>query len=409
MNTFKLENGLVVIHREIPRHPVVSVSVFARSGVIIEPQGKRGMTYLTQSLITKGTKTKSAGAIAADSEKIGAGISASSDKDYALVEMDAARQHAEAAAAILADVVINPVFPKAEFDKEKTAAIAAALSRKDRIFTVADDLSNEIFYGDAHPYSSPETGAQSSLSKISREDVVKWHASTYKADNVVISVAGDITLDEARRIITSNFLAMPSGGLLKVPKTIKLSPRKKNSAEAKHAFRQAFLMLSYPAPRVGEPGYAELKLIAGALGSRMSGRLFRELREKRSLAYEVNALYPTRFAESRFAFYIGLDAANIVLARKELGRIIAEVKETGLSDEELAETKRYLSGIWKLQRQTAAKRSFYDGFWTIMGKSPAYDEEYLSRIKSLDNKAVLEAARKFFDDAAAVEIKIMPK
>lgn len=406
VNTFQLNNGLKVIHRQIPGHPVVAISVFARSGALYEPKGKSGITYLTQSLVTKGTKNRTAAQIADDCEKIGISISASADKDYAMVDSASSSEDTAETAALMADVIINPIFPKEEFNKEKTAAIAAARSRKDRIFTVADDLSNEIFYGDVHPYSAPETGTEKSIVKISRGDVIKWHARTYTADNMVITVAGDISADDARAAMERSFGGAPSGKVMKPSKAA--AAKKKSAASEKHDFRQAFLMLSYPAPRAGEAGYAELKLIAGALGSRMSGRLFRELREKLSLAYEVNALYPTSVSDAKFTFYIGLDAANVETARSQLRRIISEVKENGLFDDEIAETKRYLAGIWKLQRQTAARRAFYDGFWTIMGKDPSYDEKLPSDINALSKDSIQAAARKYFDEAGEVEIIITP-
>jgi predicted Zn-dependent peptidase len=406
VNTFQLKNGLKVIHRHIPGHPVVAISVFAGSGSLYEPKNAGGITYLTQSLLTKGTKSRTGSQIADDSEKIGISIAASADKDYAMVDAAAAAESAAETAALMADVIINPVFPKEEFDKEKAAAIAAARSRKDRIFTVADDLSNEIFYGKAHPYSAPETGTEKSILKISRTDVIKWHARTYTAGNMVITVAGDISADDARTALERSFGEAPSGKRLK-PSTASAA-RAQVALSEKRDFRQAFLMLSYPAPRAGQDGYAELKLIAGALGSRMSGRLFRELREKLSLAYEVNAIYPTRVSDGKFTFYIGLDPSNVETARRQLRRIISEVRENGLGDDEIAETKRYLAGIRKLQRQTASRMAFYDGFWTIIGKDPSYDEKLSADINALGADSIRAAARKYFDAAAEVEILITP-
>ena len=425
ITTAKTSGGAAVVHQEISKIPVVAIYVFARGGLLYENnevKNKRGITYLMQSLITKGTATRTSKEISDEAERIGGAISASTDKDYALVEMTVAKENFSKAMELIADVIKNPTFPDEEFAREKEAALAAIQTRKDRISTIADDLSNLNFYGSDHPYSLPETGTLKTMGAIKRKDIILWHKKIYSNPaNLVISIAGDIDLKTALEESEKNFnIAHPSPDgksdmtLPPPPEPYDKPPAiKSKKVEERHDFKQAYLMISYPAPPPGGEGnnfgYPELKFLSGALGSRMSGRLFKELREKRSLAYEVNAYYPTRARDARFTIYIGLDQSNLPTARREIARIINDIKSDGLSDEEIEETRRFLKGIWTLKRQTRSSRAFFNGYWTILGEEPSSDIKYINRILSVTKENIISAARRYLDDAKSVEVTITPK
>lgn len=406
VNKFITSNGITVLHREINNLPILSVYIFARGGNLYERKDNYGVTSLALSLITKGTKTRTAEQIAIESENIGTSISAGTDKDFATVGLSVLKEHLDKAIELLSDVVLNPVFPDAEIKKEKTMLLASIETRKDRIFTVADDLSNKTFYG-SHPYAVPEIGTKETVRKIDRKKILDFYKDLFTAGNIIISIAGDLTLDEAKRIIERYFSSIAAGAA-KTPISAKIKPTKKNVTK-KYNFQQAYLMISFPAPSVGEDNYATLKVLNGVLGGRMSGRLFRNLREKLSLAYEVNAFYPTRAQNGKFTLYMGLDAKNIHVAKKELETIINDIKNNTIEETELAETKKYLKGIYSLQRQTVERKAWYNGFWEIMGMGYQYDNKYLETLMSVSAEDIKSAANKYFSDDTKLTVEILPK
>ncbi len=406
VNIFKSLNGIKIIHRKIDKLPIVSICIFAKGGVLFEKKENYGITSLMQSLLTKGTKNRSAEEIAAETESMGTAISAGADKDFATTSISSLKEHILKTAEILSDVIINPAFVESEIKKEKIMAMASLKARKDKIFTVADDISNLSFYG-KHPYALPEIGTEEAVKKIKRKDLLDWHKKVYCAENIVISIAGDIDEKEASEVVEKYFKDIPSAKPLGQAET-KVEIRKKDTAQ-KRNFKQAYIMFSYPAPKVGEEDYASLKLLVAALGGRMSGRLFRRLRENLSLAYEVNAFYPTRIDSGRFTFYIGLDKKNIKLARDEFKKIIEEIKTVLIPHQELEETKKYLKGVYMLQRQTVGKRAWYNGFWEIMGKGANYDQKYLTELMAVEAEEIKAAAVKHFSNNSEVIVEIIPK
>lgn len=406
VNKFQTSNKITVLHQEVKKLPIITITIFVYGGNIYENKRHYGITSLMASLITKGTKTRTAEQIAVESENIGTSISVGTDKDFATVGISVIKKHLPKAMELLSDVIINPTFPEKEFLKEKTMMLASIRSRKDRIFTVADDLTNQIFFS-GHPYSVPEVGTESTVKKIKREDVVMWHKKLFTTQNILISVAGDITLQETTELIEKNFASLPDGPKVE-PRKSEIKFRKREIAQ-KHDFKQAYLMLSYPACKVGEKDYAVLKVLVATLGGRMSGRLFKELREKLSLAYEVNAFYPTQLQYGKFTFYIGVDAKNLDIARDGIYSIINEIKKNGISEKELDETKNYLKGVYLLQRQTVEKKSWYNGFWEVMGLGWRYDERYLRELLSVSTEDLKSAANKYFSPDKEVLVKVIPK
>jgi predicted Zn-dependent peptidase len=159
---------------------------------------------------------------------------------------------------------------------------------------------------------------------------------------------------------------------------------------------QAIVMVGYPAASVKHPAYAALKLINTYLGNGLSSRLFVELREKRGLAYDVSAFYPTRLGPSQFVAYIGTAPENTATALEGLRFEVERLQETVLSDEELQSAKNKLLGQYALGKQTNAQIAQLLGWYEILGLGVEYDQEFqdmVAAVTVLDAEAV---AQEFF-------------
>ncbi len=208
----------------------------------------------------------------------------------------------------------------------------------------------------------------------------------------------------AKKTAEKLFSKVPKVAAEKLP-TEPLSPKNQNIVSKNNKFKQAFLEVGYPAPKLGGEGYAPLKMINALLGARMTARLFIELREKLSLAYEVNSGYPTRKELSRFFIYIGLEKKNIELAKKRISEILGNLKKTPVGKIELEETRNYLKGTYILDHQSISRQAWYLGFWDILGKGYDYDETYMNEILAVTPDQIMSAAKKFFtNDSVTVEV-----
>lgn len=405
MNRFTLSNGIRVIHTPVTTKPLVTVQAFIHGGVIDEKPEQAGLAQFTQSLLMQGTKTRTAGQMAREIEDIGGNISSDMEHDYGYFGISLMDNHAEKAFELLADILINPIFPDAEIEKERPNILAGIHSRSDQIFNVANDLFNRKFYGE-HPYSWPDIGTEKTIAAITRDDIVAWHKKEYVAENLLLVVAGNIAGDEVKALAEKYFAAAPHGekGSRRKPFT---TPALTTYTETSRKFQQAYLMIGFPAPAIGDPEYPVLKVINALLGGRMSGRLFLELREKLSLAYEVNSYFPSRREMSRFSVYLGLKEENIELARKRIFELLNDLSVTPVSETELEETKTFIRGVYLLDHQTIGRQAWYIGWWEALGAGWEYDKKYLDELMAVSAKDIQRVAKQYLS-GPSMQIEIRP-
>jgi len=394
VNEFTLANGIKVLHKEITDNPLVSAQLFLRAGSVNEKETEAGLANFVQVLLMQGTKNRDSEKLSRDIEDIGASVSTDVDNDFCTLGISVMDAKTDKAMELLADVAFNPAFPAEEIEKERTNVLAGIRSRQDHLHNVADDLFLKTFYGN-HPYSWPDIGKKETVSGFMRADLERWHKNNYTGNGTVLSIAGNITLEKAKKLAEMFFSSVPPGAKQDEARPPAFPGHKQvNSKNSK--FQQAYLMIGWPAPNNANKDFATLKVLNSLLGGRMSGRLFTELREKLGLAYEVNSFYPSRKLSSRFVVYMGLDKKNIPVAEKRIMEIIADIKQTPVSDKELEETKNYIRGIYLLDHQTIGRKAWYTGFWEIMGAGYSYDDQYLEKLMSVSSQSIQSAAAAYF-------------
>lgn len=406
VNQFTLDNGIQVLHKKIDSNPIITLQVFLRGGIINDKKELAGLANLTQVLMTKATKTRNSERLSNDIEDIGANLSLDVDYDSCRITITVTDPHIEKAAEILSDIIRNPAFDDKEIEKERTNILAGIDRREDSIFNVANDLLNKTFYA-GHPYSWTNYGTKETVSKIKKDDILAFHKILYTSGNIFIVIAGDIELGDAENIIKKYFTSIPSSQE-KLEKPVPEMPAPKKVLKELNKFKQAYLMIAYPAPSIQDPDYSVLKVINTVLGGRMTSRLFVELREKLSLAYEVSSFYPSRKELSKFVIYIGLNKKNLGLTKKRIAELIDDLKNKEIDNKELSETKNYIKGVFLLEHQTVVKQAWYLGWWEIMGKGHNYDQAYLDDLMKVSPEEIKKAANKYFKDNY-VQVEIVPE
>jgi predicted Zn-dependent peptidase len=345
--------------------------------------------------MTKATLSRSAEKLAADIDDIGAELSTDADYDIAGLSMAFLSEYFQKASEILSDVLVNPAFDEKNLAFEKNDVRAALKSRKDSIFNTALDNFNKLFYADA-PYSNPVIGKNESISSVSSADIKAWHAYSYNASNILISVSGNIDSQTVKENLEKYFGQIKPGMRFEKPAFAKNEKIHFGDTILKGKFNQAYIFKGFPAPELNGKDFTALKTAGAVLGGRMTSRLFTELREKLGLAYETNAVYPSRVEGSFFAVYIGLDKKNIDLALKKIDEVLSGLCSKEISEKELDDTKAYIKGMYVMDRQTVNRRSYYYAWRELTGHGYKYDDEYLSLVDKIMPKDVYNAVNKVF-------------
>jgi len=399
VNRTKYDNGFTVIHLEKKGCGLVNVVLFLRGGSFGESDEQAGISNLAARLLLKGTVSRDAEKIAFETESLGATLGAGSSNDYTEISMIVPVENFTPAFSIFCDIVNNPAFPENESEKEKEKIIAGIKSKSDRIFDTAYDRFNETIYA-GHPYHKPPIGYEASVSSLTLSRIKENYRKNFRPENMVMSVAGDISEENIKKIVFENFGKIKIFGMPATAESVIVPTGVKITTAAVAGpvriifpgkFQQSYYFCGFLAPDAGQIEYPVLKLINGISGGGMGARIFKNLRERSGLVYEADSFYPSRHSTGAFAVYAGTSKENI----EKVERIInEEIKKLPLVDQqELNDAREYLKGTYLIDHRTIERQAWYLGWWEIMGKGFEYDRGYIDAINSitvLDIKNVCE-------------------
>jgi zinc protease len=390
-----LTNGLTVLVLENPVADIVSARMFIRAGSAFEAPHQAGLVSFLMGLLTKGTETLSSMAIAETIESVGASLGTDAAADYSVISLKTVSADFPEIFALAATLLRQPSFPLEEIDLERRLTLQQIRSMQEQPFTIAFNQLRSDMYGE-HPYARPGIGTAATVAALTQADLVDFHRQHMRPDNVVVTIVGRITPEAA--------LAQVERALGDWPRPTELSPvltlpavitTPTCSAVAQET-NQSLVMVGYPAAPVKHPAYAALKLINTYLGNGLSSRLFVELREKRGLAYDVSAFYPTRLGRSQFVAYIGTAPENTATALEGLRFEVERLQSTVLSDEELQSAKNKLLGQYALGKQTNAQIAQLLGWYEILGLGIEYDQQFQAAVAAVTVLDAETVAQEFF-------------
>jgi len=394
VQSFRLKNNIRVIFKKTAGAGIVCMRIATPVSAVSETPDRAGVSHLTARLMRRSTRSRPSGKLAADLEDIGADLFDEVDYDICGFGMGFLSEYFDKAADILADVVLNPAFDEKELAFEKQNIIAALDSRKDNIKTMALDEFTKLFYNGSS-YAAPVLGVRKVVAGITGRDLTQWHAYSYNASNILISIAGNIDKEAVEESLDRHFAAIPDGAEFEDP-VFSIERYGSVKKEIKGKFGQACIYAGFPAPNISDKDFVPSKIACVLLGARTASRLFVELREKLGLAYEVNSLYPLRRKQSYFAVYIALDRKNIGLTLEKIAGILKNFCRTAVGAQELNGAKTYIKGLYVMDRQTVGSQSYYYAWREIAGQGYGYDGKYLQDIEEVTARDICRTANRIF-------------
>lgn len=398
----RLPNGITLITVENKTADILTARLFVKAGTRREPPHLFGVSHLLAATMTKGTDELSSMEIAERVESVGASLGAETTNDYFLMSLKTVSADFEKILHLAAKILRSPSFPEAEVELERRLTLQALRSQQEQPFSLAFTRLREAMYGE-HPYAVSTLGSESTVPGLTRNDLLKFHHTYFRPDNLVISISGCWDADKMMAAIESAFgdwenppLPIPGLDLPQV------QPRPRVTGLVQET-QQAIVMLGYLAPSVllkgGShipPEYAALKLLNTYLGNGLSSRLFVELREKRGLAYDVSAFYPTRIDSSQFVVYMGTAPQNTRIAVEGLRVEVERLAAMLLTEAELQTAKNKLLGQYALGKQTNSQIAQILGWYETIGLGVEFDEKFPEAIANVTAEEARRIAHRYF-------------
>ncbi|MFL5297295.1 MAG: M16 family metallopeptidase [Phenylobacterium sp.] len=335
----------------MPGLQTVALSVVAGRGARAEDEARSGWSHLLEHMVFKAAGGRSAREIVEVIEAQGGHINAATGYERTSFQVRALAGGLDLGSAVIADLVQRPAMDAGDLVREKQVVgqeiAEAADAPDDLVFELAQAAA---FAG--QPLGRPILGTVDSIAGATPQTLGAWRASLYGPQTLVVSAAGAVDEDELVRLAERDF----GTATAEPPPQPKPCSFVGGSSAVARRLEQANLVLLLPAVGATDPAYFALRLLAEMLGGGMASRLFQEAREKRGLAYAVDAYSETYAETGVLGVYAGCAAGDAAeLAKVAAGEIAAMTTPVG--EAELARAKAQLKGAMFMGREGALARA----------------------------------------------------
>lgn len=355
-----LPNGLRVVSSYLPHTRSVSISIFIGAGSRYESDDIAGVSHFLEHMLFKGTRRRpTAREISEEIEGIGGIMNAGTDKELTVYWAKVGDHRFAATMDILADSLRNSLLDPAELEKERAVILEELAMTEDSPGDMVNILIDEVVWPH-QPLGRDTGGTPDSVRSITRDDVQAYLQQLYTPQNTVVAVAGNVARDEVIEQVSqhlADWQPRPFGTWF--PAQIHDdSPRFRMRSKKTE---QAHFCLATPGLSAAHPDRYALDVLNAVLGEGMSSRLFLEIREQRSLCYDVHSYVNHYLDTGSTVVNAGVDPRNVDEAlRATIAELLKMVDR--VPDKELVKAKEFIKGRLQLRMEdTRAVASWLGG------------------------------------------------
>ena len=321
--SFKLANGLTVLHHRNASLPLVAAELVVRSGASANPPGQSGLAGFTVTMLDEGTATRSAMQIADDLAQLGASFGAASGAETSRMSLLSLRSNFTSALEIVADIVRNPAFPEAEVERQRANRLGELTQYEEDAGAVAEIVAARALYGAQHPFGFVEVGGEAAIRATTRADLVTFWQKHYVPNNTALVLSGDLTEAEAKALAEASFGSWQPGEVARHAMPQPDSTKAQVVLVAKDDASQSALQVTLIGAPRSTPDFAALEVMNSVLGGLFTSRINNTLREEKGYSYGVYSQFDYRRTPGPFEI-IGSVRTNATGA--SVAEIMKEIK-----------------------------------------------------------------------------------
>jgi zinc protease len=394
-----LDNGMTVLLKEDRSAPMAAVQFWVGAGSIHESeQLGGGLSHYLEHMIFKGTETRAPGEVSKQIADAGGDINAYTSTDRTVFHTTLPAARWQVGLDVLTDAIFNPAFPEDEWAREREVILREYAMGEDDPGRVMGRLMGETAFR-VHPYRIPIIGWLDILTTMDRDDLMAYHQRHYSPDNMILSVVGDIPVDEMEAVIREHLESIP-----RTPREPVLIPSEPPQLAERFGrktgpYEVTRIAWVFHATDLADPDTPALDVLASATGSGRSSLLVKRLREERQLVLDVDAWSYTPKEPGLFGITAECEPDReeevITALREEVAKWQTEPFDS--AQIERARREVLVHAIQELasmdgQAGAMASGEFYAG-------NPRHTEVYLEQVKSVTPEDLTRVARKYLRPA----------
>jgi predicted Zn-dependent peptidase len=373
----------------------VTVAFFVGAGGRYEDmQTEYGSAHFLEHLLFKGTtKRPEARIISEEVDSVGGYMNAYTAEDHTCYYIKLPKNYAGLAFNILADILTDPLFKQAEFERERGVILEEMNVYKDDPGRYVFDLVGDLLW----PKDSLRTnviGTPEIIQAMPRQIIIDYFKSLYCMDNLVISVAGNIS--HARAVeLAEELLGSFSTKARRGYEKIKHPQSDKITNIIKQDTNQSHIIVAGRAPQIDANDEPSMKILSTLLGSGMSSRLFLNVRERKALAYTIYMSYSNFVDTGKFEIYAGVSNDRVDEAVGAIAEELTKVRIEGIERKELDKAKEQVRGRMIMGLESNSAVADVMGSDMIISGKVWTLEEMLADIDAVTTDSVIESAQKY--------------
>ena len=394
----ELSNGLKVILANRKAIPVVNFIMMVDAGYASDEFSSAGTANMAMNMLDEGTKKMDALQLSDQLQMLGATLNTGSNLDNSFVNMSALKANLDPSLDLFADVILNPSFPQKELDRLTKETVVGIQREKASPITMGLRVVPGLVYGKDHPYGNPFTGSgfESTVTKLTRNDMVKFHQTWFKPNNATLVIVGDITMNEVKPKLEKMFSGWKKGDFpQKDIKEVAYQDEPVIYIMDRPGSQSSIIFGAEPAPPYGDKDNVAIELMNNILGGMFTSRINMNLREDKHWSYGSGSVIPSARGQRPYLYYgiVQTDKTkeSITEMMKEISQYVGEKPATDAEVQQVIEQNSLsLPGQWETNGRVAnslINMVSYD-------LADNYYDTYASKIKSLNKEEIIDAAKR---------------
>ena len=405
---YKLDNDQTVIIKEVHDNPIVTIDTWIKTGSINENDKNNGVAHFLEHLFFKGTTKHPTGEFDRILESKGAQTNAATSKDFTHYYITLPSKYFETAIDLHADMLMNPLIPRKELEKERKVVIEEIAKTNDNPENKLYENMVQSFYIN-HPYKRKVIGKKEIIENISREEIFNFYNSWYNPSNMITVVVGDIDTTQALDLIKKNF-NRPEAKNCKNPKyKSDKNIEKQIEITAKDKVKNGYMLIGFRGvPQENRADSYALDVLATILGDGRTSKLYQAVKEQKQLAYSISAGHASMKDDSLVFVRANFTPENKDKVKKAIFDEITKVRNGNIDEQEISTAKNIIERDTFYARESTSNIANELGYTTLVYGDAKYYDEYIDNIKKVTKADLIRVAKKYLNPNHAVISIMLP-
>jgi zinc protease len=393
---YALPSGLRIVVKPNKTVPLVSLRLSFLGGQLAENEDTQGINAFLAAMLERGTEQRSAAQFAAEVEGIAAGIDGFSGRNSFGLTAEFLKETLDTGLELFADALLHPAFDPEEIGKVREDTLAALERREDSLSHLAFDLMAEGLHP-GHPYRFVSMGTEESVGKIDAAALRGFYETYAQPSNAVLGLVGDVDPDAVVAAIAVHLSDWSDTAKVALPKrTLPEPPTEPREISLEKNKQQVHIVLGFPGVALTDPDLPALDVLTQLLAGQ-GGRLFLELRDRRSLAYSVTAFSIEGLDPGSFGLYIASAPDKLEDSISGLREELEKILNGPIEEAELERARAYLIGSHAVSLQRFATQASLLSLDELYGMGATHHLGYAARIEAVTADAVKRVARRIIN------------